>query len=326
MANQDNAATANSSENSPATSVTLSMTTADIKHMDLSGSGSLIISKADGSVVTLENFQALAQQGAKLTLQDGETIDAAKLFETLAADLPSAPTNVNAAAAVVTTATPMVSISAPEAGHQAEITLRAGEKYIFAFDPTAQDTRLENGDLIITFENGGVIVIHGYEQIAQLENPPSMQLAGGQVIDPVNVLNLAHMADRETGDDQADLRKAEHADDVAALAQKLAAVQPAAGGDGAGSAAARGGFGFGSVVDPAPLEAINPIGPLGPTALQFSASKFVETPSLEETQPPGSPTLETQSVQVYEDGSVLLSIVVSSNGATGVNTVGTISG
>ena len=101
MARQDSVASAaaTSSENSP---VTLSMTTSDIKAMEISSSGGLIIHKSDGSIVTVENFKALAEQGAKLTLQDGESIDAAKLFEALSADSPAMPAPSVATAASTT--------------------------------------------------------------------------------------------------------------------------------------------------------------------------------------------------------------------------------
>src|SRR5690606_23245826 len=50
------------------------------------------------------------------------------------------------------------------------------------------------------------------------------------------------------------------------LARQLAEVEPAAG-EGAG--AGRGGFGFQSAIDAAPLGIIPPLGPIGPTALQY---------------------------------------------------------
>ena len=99
MAQQDVAA-ATGAETSP---VTLALTTADIKSMSLSSTGGLVITKADGATLIVENFKEMAEHGAKLALANGESLDAEKLFETLSAGQSFAAPDVAVNPAIVIT-------------------------------------------------------------------------------------------------------------------------------------------------------------------------------------------------------------------------------
>ncbi|MBI2234768.1 MAG: hemolysin, partial [Micavibrio aeruginosavorus] len=319
MAQQDAAAVATGADSSP---VALTLTTADIKSMSLSSTGGLIITKADGSTLIVENFKEMAEHRARLTLANGETIDAEKLFETLSAgqsfSTPDVITN------------PAIVITGPQPATALSFTLEEGQLYVFEFDPKAQDAHIENGAMILTFANGGTVILNNYEHALTSSNPPALTIADGAVVDGIGLLDFARARQDETGHDQAEIRRGEQEENLATLAQDLAKVEPAAGESGSG-AGSRGGFGFQSAVDDAPLGSPAPIGPIGPTALQFGLPQFDERVYAEsepspEILPPGKPGLETEDVFVDEDGSVLLNLSVSSNGVPNVNTTATVSG
>jgi T1SS-143 domain-containing protein len=296
---------------------TLDFTTADIKGMVLTSSGGLVITKTDGALVTIENFRELSQQGAKLTLADGQTIDTQKLFATLSATgVPQ--DNINAAS-VPETVDSTITIGLPQAGQTTQVTLQQGQTYVLGFNPEAGTTTLENGNLVISFSDGSKVIISGFEQAVSGANPPVLTLADGQIIDGVQL--LANIG----GEDETE-KPTE--DEMAQLAKDLAEVEPAAGETG-GTAGARGGFGFQSAVDAAPLGSPDPVGPLGPTALQFQAPSFDFAPFAESDEAPvapGAPGFETQDVFVDEDNTVLLNVFVTSSGEPNVNTVATITG
>ncbi len=234
MAKQD-AATVNT--NGTGSNVpTLDFTTADIKGMVLTSTGGLVITKTDGSLVTIENFRDLSQQAAKLTLADGQTIDTQKLYATLSATGAPQDTVNAAAAAVPATEDSTVTIGLPQAGQTTQVTLQPGQTYVLGFDPEAGTTTLENGNLVISFADGSKVIIGGFEQSIGGSNPPVLTLADGQIIDGIQLLALARGVEDEAEkptDDQ-----------LAQLAKELADVEPAAGENGSNIAAnARGGFG-----------------------------------------------------------------------------------
>ncbi len=290
--------------------LTVALTTADIKGMALSASGGLVITKTDGAMLVIENFKDMAAQGAKIALADGDQIDAAALFATLSGGA--------VAATLDDTANPEIVIVGPQPATVLQFTLVPGQTYVLEFDPKSQETHLENGTLILTFANGGTVVLQNYEQAMFSTTPPVMKIAGGLVIDGIELLEWSRLAGKE------DVRAEP---EMAQLAEELAQVEPAAGETGA--AGGRGGFGFQSSVDSAPLGSPAPVGPIGPTALQFGLPQFdgrVFAESDPAPQPPGTPGFETQDVFVKEDGTVQLLIVASSNGFANVDTTVTLSG
>ncbi|AEP08454.1 T1SS-143 repeat domain-containing protein [Micavibrio aeruginosavorus] len=297
---------------------------ADIQGMSLSPVGALVIKLTDGSSLQIENFKELSAQGAQIALADGEVIDTAKLLATLSG-ATSTPANDRADG-------PAVIVAAPGAGKTVEITMADGTVYELSFDLDAQTTRVEsNGDLVITFADGGVLVLQGYSDAVKGDNPPSLTLADGTVINGVDVLTM--VAKDAEAEKAAKVEPASgQTDDVdlAQLAEQLAAVEPAAGEAG-GAGGSRGGFGFQSAVDSAPLDSPDAIGPIGPTALQYNIPEFKEDIFFEEGPAPTPvapppPSLEVGNSVVKEDGSVQLVILADSGTATGVNLVITVSG
>ncbi|AGH96938.1 T1SS-143 repeat domain-containing protein [Micavibrio aeruginosavorus] len=297
---------------------------ADIQGMSLSPTGALVIKLTDGSSLQIENFKELSAQGAQIALADGEVIDTAKLLATLSG-ATNAPANDRADGQAVI-------VAAPGAGKTVEITMADGTVYELSFDLDAQTTRVEsNGDLVITFADGGVLVLQGYSDAVKGDNPPSLSLADGTVINGVDVLTM--VAKDVEAEKAAQVEPASGQTDnvdLAQLAEQLAAVEPAAGEAG-GAGGSRGGFGFQSAVDSAPLDSPDAIGPIGPTALQYNIPEFKEDIFFEEGPAPTPvapppPSLEVGDSVVKEDGSVQLVILADSGTATGVNLVITVSG
>ncbi|WP_435640792.1 VWA domain-containing protein [Micavibrio aeruginosavorus] len=297
---------------------------ADIQGMSLSPTGALVIKLTDGSSLQIDNFKELSAQGAQIALADGEVIDTAKLLATLSG-ATNAPANDRADG-------PAVIVAAPGAGKTVEITMADGTVYELSFDLDAQTTRVEsNGDLVVTFADGGVLVLQGYSDAVKGDNPPSLSLADGTVINGVDVLTM--VAKDAEADKAAKVEPASGETDnvdLAQLAEQLAAVEPAAGEAGS-AGGSRGGFGFQSAVDSAPLDSPDAIGPIGPTALQYNIPEFKEDIFFEEGPAPTPvapppPSLEVGNSVVKEDGSVQLVILADSGTASGVNLVITVSG
>ncbi len=322
MAKQDAAAvnTAGSGTQAP----TLNFTTADIKGMSLTSGGALVITKTDGSSVTIENFKDLSQQGAKLTLADGQTIDTQKLFDTLSATGPLAETSNSFA--IPNVDVKVVTLGLPQAGQTTQVTLEPGQTYVLGFDPTAAQTSMEGGNLVISFADGAKLIIAGFADVMSGSNPPVLTLAEGRVIDGIKLLDMARMNDMQEQKEAAAEKQEQQ--NIAQIAEELAKVEPAAGEAGGAAAGNRGGFGYQSAVEAAPLGAPAPVGPLGPTALAFGLPEFDYAPAADVrvATPSTAPSFETEDVQVKEDGSVLLAIEVSSNGVPNVNTTATITG
>lgn len=113
---------------------------------------------------------------------------------------------------------------------------------------------------------------------------------------------------------------------MAQAAEELADVEPAAGDAGGGAAGARGGFGYQSAVDAAPLGSPTPVGPLGVTSLSFGAPEFdyimapnlapnIQPPTVVVT-PPDDPNgiwagVAADEIWVKEDSTVFVNIVGS---------------
>src|SRR5690606_5214205 len=78
-----------------------------------------------------------------------------------------------------------------------------------------------------------------------------------------------------------------------------------------------------------PLGTIDPLGPIGPTALPVSLPEFKDEVYADNQQGPNGPPrpgIESQNETVYEDGSVTLLIIAQSNAGPTVNTVLIVSG
>ena len=285
---------------------TMSWNSGDVQTMELMDGGKLLIKFTDGASVIINNFQELALQGSVLRLADGTIVNTVELLSSLSLNVPA-----NDVAEIL--------VGQPAAGQTVEIELEAGQKYNFSFNETAKESvTQEAGALIISFDDGGKLVLKNFSDALDAADPVQISV-GGDVIslgEFADFLKLADaMNDKMDGEKPAmaelrqeagDVSKVEPAagegeqapkgdkesmlnvgevgnEDMAAIAEKLAGVEPAAGGQAGGGGSARaGGFGFQSVVDSADINPLRAIGPIGPTALQFGLPQPQEPIFIEE--------------------------------------------
>ena len=244
----------------------LAFNTADIQGMRLNDSGELTINFRDGGALVVSNFRALAENDIRLTLADGETINSREIFENLAGSLP------------------YKTIVQPQPGQMVAYALQAGDKYQIQMDENVTDLREQDGALIITFSDNGVLILRNFKDAmdAALETGVDVNGTFLSLREFADGMTLAASLQDEPGQEpqtQQQTLRTGGEDQMAALAQELAGIEPAAGD--AGGAAARGGFGFQSSFTSTPLDSPNAIGPIGPTELQFGLPQFEETPFIE---------------------------------------------
>ncbi|HEY8191408.1 MAG TPA: hypothetical protein VIG74_03205, partial [Alphaproteobacteria bacterium] len=282
----------------------LSFSTVDIKGMTLTTNGGLVINLANGTSTTIENFRALAQNDVKLTLGDGQVINSKQLFDTLAHNMPA------------------VDITHPAPGTTVSYELQAGQKYNIDFEISKGDrVEQKDGAMIITFADNGVIVLENFAEASTSSMQPEVFYKGGQYTSLEEFFASLRMADslvedgtRKVVQSEAEV-KVSGEQEMAALAEQLAGVEPAAGGAGGGRA---GGFGFQSTVDAAPMGSPDPLGPIGPTALAFGLPgpqeplMFVPDERNPEIDPPSVlANLGVDNAIVKEDGSIFVPITAS---------------
>ena len=316
---------------------TVSCKSGDIQSMELTDGGKLLMTFKDGGSITVNNFQEFASKGSIISLADGTTINSMELISGLS--LKSAPANDGAE----------VLVGQPAPGQTVEIELEPGQKYNFAFSEESKESvSQEAGALVITFDDGGKLVLKNFSDALDATDPVQISL-GGEIIslsEFAEVMKLADAMNDKMDDEQkpnmAELReeadeviKVEPAageaqepksektsmqdvrEDMNALAEQLAGVEPAAGGQAGGGGASRaGGFGFQSVVDSADINPLNAIGPIGPTALQFGLPTPQEPYFIpEESEPVGPPSVQANlgadNAIVKEDGSIFVPITAS---------------
>ncbi len=75
-----------------------------------------------------------------------------------------------------------VVVGRPAAGDIVEISAEPGETYVLDFDPSQARALVEGDNLILVFEDGAQIVFENLVNLAQLENGPSLQYAGEDMI------------------------------------------------------------------------------------------------------------------------------------------------
>ncbi len=276
---------------------TLSFSQDSISEMRQLPKGELEISFRDGSKVVVENFDELVNSAQScgrdtiIQLSDNTII----YPEELAAKLNAGPVNF----ALATDTSGAILLSAPKPGQIIEKNIESGLEYKldFSFNDTASAAQAGN-NLIITFKDGGVLVLNNYYTAMGSELPPPMTLADGSVIDSnalltscklVEVPAIAEaMAGKAGAPDvepaageeevaQAQTQRAgppkQAAPDVepAAGDESVANIEPAAGDAGNAPSSSGRGYGFGSSIDAAALNGANPVGPIGATLLAYSA-------------------------------------------------------
>jgi len=73
-------------------------------------------------------------------------------------------------------------VGRPAPGETVEISAQPGQTYVLDFDPSQARALVEGDNLILVFEDGGQIVFENLVNLAQLEDSPSIQYAGADII------------------------------------------------------------------------------------------------------------------------------------------------
>lgn len=252
----------------------------DVAGMRVLPDGALSISLVAGGEIVISNFTDIADAGQFLFLADGSIVSDG--------GLPMRADNDNG-----------VLIGMPEAGTTQEISFEPGLVYGFDFDRAALSTvQAKDGQLILTFLDGGVLVLANYAEAAAWSNAPRLDLSDLNdtvaILDLVTALGVLTDGLECIGDDIAALLKdmqanaSNAADELAALNARLAKIQPGAGPDeltpeeltaiepaaGGEAAPSSTGYGFNSKADEAPLESKDATGPLGVTSLAYTAPTY----------------------------------------------------
>jgi T1SS-143 domain-containing protein len=118
----------------------------------------VVILFADGSQIVLEGLAELADAGQAPDITAGS------------ADLLALLSGAEGLAAVL--------IETPGPGETVEISLLAGQRYIFDFAPEDAQILVVDGDLVLVFANGGRIVFDNMPDIATATFPPIFAIAG----------------------------------------------------------------------------------------------------------------------------------------------------
>ncbi len=287
---------------------TMSFAQDSISEMNLTSGDKLEISFTDGSKVEVENFQELVNSAQScgrdtiIQLSDNTIIYPEELNRQLA----QGPVQFGS-----TDAKGLVTLSEPPAGQIVEKTIQPGKEYKMGFDMDSTASAAQAGqNLIVTFKDGGVLVMKNYFSSMDSELPPALTLADGSVVDSTALLTSCKLVETpsfaqtvadetaaqtaarkgtaaETAADaepaageetaasgQSAARKAsgEGAPDVepAAGEEAVADIEPAAGAAGALSGG-RGGYGFASEPGAVALNGLASIGAIGATSLIYNA-------------------------------------------------------
>lgn len=271
-----------------------------VQNVATNADGGLVITFSNGASLVVKNYADIASMdpAPSITLADGKAVSLPQLLaqgEIDATQLEYGAPSLTAEGQVAgeTKAEKTgeeVVINAPKAGEDVVVTLADGKEYTFGFamnEPTA--VKDNNGQLVITFSNGGEIIIPNYG---------AMKNSGVEI----------------TLKDGAQLPVTEFGD-ILAQATQLNQIEAAAGDAGGAGSAGRG-FGFQSTYATTALNSLNPIGVINPTQLQYTAPDREPEPTITPTvapQPPVVPTLTVTDSQVYEDGSTQLNIIATPN-------------
>ncbi len=290
---------------------TLSFSQDSISSMQLLPKGELEISFRDGSRLVVENFDELANSAQScgrdtlIQLSDNTII----YPDDLKGQLAQGPVNFVGDDG-------QFAFDVPKPGQVVEANIEAGREYHLNFDMSGASAAQAGQNLILTFPNGGVLILNNYFAASNTELPPVLTVADGSTVDSKDLLTSCKLVEIPTvaevaaadAPPQTALREAapnvepaagEEAPVVQNVA-KIAATEPAAGNDlaniepAAGDAGAQPtsssrGYGFSSAIDPASFNTGNPIGPIDPTALNYRAPQIPTIPMVPGTNSPTPP-------------------------------------
>jgi large repetitive protein len=140
----------------PTDSAKLSFSSGDIASLNVNDNGALVINFQNGGVAVINNFQSLIDNGHQLYLADNTPINPDNASTLLTCKPGVANDNLAAI-------TQSIEIGLPDQNTVREITLEQGQTYHFAFDLTqTQSAEEKDGTLIVSFDNGGKLIITNY--------------------------------------------------------------------------------------------------------------------------------------------------------------------
>ena len=283
-------------------SARLNFSPADISGLRLGSEGELIVSFNDGGQLSITNFSDLIDNGNLLYLEDGTLVDPAILTSSL-----KGPENFNSIETAAGT-TETVTIAQPEAGTKQQVIMTEGGKYVCDFDPaSAAKVEIIDGNMVLTFADGSQVIFDNYTEIMAGDLPPELTVADGTVIEGDELLTQVTEVEQPTEEVLEVVEKQEEpkpeqvaniapaaGEEMDAVAEALAEVEPAAGETGRTS---NSGYGFNSTPRSLPLDSPLAIGPLGPTQLVYGAPQTQgDLPFL--TQVSQGPQDDTPDVEV----------------------------
>ncbi|MDY0029561.1 MAG: DUF5801 repeats-in-toxin domain-containing protein, partial [Pseudobdellovibrionaceae bacterium] len=277
---------------------TLSFSQDSISTMQLTTKGELEISFRDGSRLVIENFEELANSSQScgrdtlIQLSDNTII----YPDELQGQLEHGPVQFGS------TESGIIALSEPHAGQVIEANIEPGHEYQMGFDLSNVSAVQAGQNLILSFPNGGVLILNNYFAAANTELPPVMTLADGAVVDgsallaSCKLVEIPTVAETVVAEAPPVTQLREAAPDIepaagepAPSAEKIAQVEPAAGNDFANIEPAAGdaggtptsssrGYGFNSSIDGASFGGEDPIGPIAPTALNYNSPTIPTIP------------------------------------------------
>ena len=329
------------------TQMTFNFSSSDVENINVTDNGAMVITFNEGQTLSINNFAEIAGSNSiqQIEYNNGEVLNISDVVANSSVAVVAMDAIEPAAGNEFTNL-----ISKPnEAAASKTFEVTSGESYVADFNAVdVQDvSRTENGDLLINFNDGTQTVLVNFVNVENAQDIPEMTLADGSVIKMTDLLTSSFeevvLDEGEIAiiDDQADKNITEiEVIQVAQtqprtsndLALELAAIEPAAGDNGAAGALG-GSTNFGSSVLPIGLDPALAVGPIGPTELAFdlpevrNAPFFVEEPDF----PPvvtfgGADGAAAGSAQVYEDGTVFVPITASLQGDTPQTLTVTLSG
>ncbi|MEK7801758.1 MAG: DUF5801 repeats-in-toxin domain-containing protein, partial [Pseudomonadota bacterium] len=279
---------------------TLSFSQDAIGSMHLTPQNALEISFRDGSKINIENFEELANSANScgrdtlIQLTDGTIIYPDQLRD----QLIKAPVNY------AQEGQNDFVVAEPKAGEMKKINIESGHEYKLGFALDGVSGVQSGHDLLLTFKNGGIVILSNYYTAVGSDLPPVMTLANGATIDSNALLASCKLVETPSSAEvaaadaaQSGLRQGQGAPDIEPASgdpssrrsavhaaakdasQSVANIEPAAG-DAGGPQNASGGFGFGSSVDPANFRNADQTGPIGATALRYAAPTIPTIPYL----------------------------------------------
>lgn len=232
-------------------------------------------------------------------------------------------------------------VAKPAAGTHVDVELAVGQKYVFTFPEIAIEAFAQDAkDLIINFTDGSSVTLKNFEAAVHAENAAvltfSDQAADGHIAGLIKIIELPPVYPEEelAAKPKSELRDQDEAAQVSAVepaaggeeatevaatkaleaAEKAAAIEPAAGAEAGarGGSASGGGYGFQSTFDAGSINALNDVGPIDPTALNYGIPSvrddiFFDVPrAVDPTINPPSILINNgvSSAFVKEDGSV----------------------